>query len=50
MQAVAEASSGIDKDEKTIMKNFVNTLSQQFKNDIENYSKLNACFNVPFKK
>lgn len=35
MQAVAEASSGIDKDEKNIMDNFVDTLTQQFKNDIE---------------
>ena len=35
MQAVAEASSGVDEDEKNIIDGFIFTLTNQFKKDIE---------------
>ena len=35
MQAVAEASSGVDEDEQNIIDGFIFTLTNQFKKDIE---------------
>lgn len=35
MEAMAEASNGVDEDEKEVMDTFTNTLIQKFKNDIK---------------
>jgi len=35
MEAMAEASNGVDEDEKEVIETFISTLIQKFKNDIK---------------
>ena len=35
MNAIAEASDGIDKEEQTVMDTFMHTLTERFKNDLD---------------